>query len=251
MTYAQKIIAKNTIKLYIVPVLALLFIGADLGYIHAQPLDKIITGINGAIIFFLGYISYPLFKKLSDKYDLIEEKIFKQIENAKHGEDGEKEVFIETEHLLGGEKYTLHKNFKLPGINQDIDAIIVGQKGIIIFEIKNYTNQLLFVNDEVFVAVGSKLLRVRPDWDPRREAVRCSYQLKKFFQENGFGRMRVFRAVVFLKKYAARIKKGTKTGVYLVSGIEELGKYIEGLPDDPRFTPEYCEKVNKLLKNNR
>jgi len=247
MTYARKIVVKNTIKLYIVPVLALLFLGVDLGYIHDLPLNKFIIGVDGTILFFLGYVSYPLFKKLANQYDVIENKIFDEINRAKQGERGEKEVFTATQFALTG-GYTLHKNFHIPGKRFDIDAVIVGPKGIIIFEIKNYTNQLLFVGNEIFVAHGSKLSRVSVDRDPRIEAVWYSKLLQRYLREKGFYGLRVTRAVVFLKKYAALIKKGTKVGVFLVSGIDELDKYLNGLPADPRFTPAFCARINSLLK---
>jgi len=39
-----------------------------------------------------------------------------------------------------------------------------------------------------------------------------------------------------------------RIGVYVVNGAERLNEYFASLIDDPRFTPDFCARINNLLK---
>ena len=73
--------------------------------------------------------------------------------------------------------------------------------------------------------------------------------LKKYLIHNGFNNTFINSAVVFVGKYSVVIEKNTKIGTFIISGIEELEMYIKNLPDNPRFTKNFCLDVNKLLRN--
>jgi hypothetical protein len=162
------------------------------------------------------------------------------------GQEGEIGVFSELDKLLGSE-YKLFKNliFKNRGYQFDIDAVIVGPKGIILFEIKNYAYPLVFNGQEIYYQIGNSLVPMPSSWDPRVELIKHFREFKKYLFANGFDNISINKAVVFLKKYSARYQD---PGVYLISGVDDIVNYLETLPTDARFTPEFCEKLNSVLK---
>jgi hypothetical protein len=251
MNFSKKSLIVGRIKfaLYLLGLAALSALLIWYGYSHSIknkiPLALLITEV---FYFFCGFFFYPLYQKLQKKVDYIGDKILDEIDIAKKGYEGEKEVFNYLDTFLDNSKYFVHKNLKLPKHNFDIDTVIVSPKGVIVFEIKNYTSQMLFNGGEAFVQVGNEIKPVSPERDPRNELKRHCYFLQKYLAYMGFNEIYVNRAIVFPKRYSASPQKGSKIGVYIISGVDGLKTYIEGLNDNPRFTPEFCAKLNNVLK---
>jgi hypothetical protein len=115
-----------------------------------------------------------------------------------------------------------------------------------VFEIKNYTSRMAFNYSDAFVDTKSGFNRIPSKNDPRNAIDGYCYELQKYFNASGLRGLPIHKAVAFLRKDAAIILS-SKVRVYIISGFDELDKYIATLPDDPRFTPEICAGINKLL----
>lgn len=84
--------------------------------------------------------------------------ILREYRKKRKGEGGEKRVKNILRNGLN-EDYTYISNFKLPGKKFDIDGILVGPKGLFIFEIKAW--------DGRFRAEGQKIVNISKDGRPK------------------------------------------------------------------------------------
>jgi hypothetical protein len=106
---------------------------------------------------------------------------------------------------------------------------------------------MAFTKNDAYFESNGELKKISFRNDPRHEVDRYCYDLKNYLSANGLGRLPIWKSVVFLKKDMAIILSD-KIGVYVISGFEQLDKYIAGLPVDTRFTPQLCAKINEVLK---
>ena len=182
--------------------------------------------------------------------EFIENEILDKIDISKKGNEGEIKVFSELDRILDKDgPYTVHRNFVIPNRNFDIDAVIVGPKGLIVLEIKNYQHQLVFIDNRLFISTDSKILSpISPDRDPRKELQRHLNVFIQYLAEGGFTEIRMYSALVFSEEYTVSIEKGTKVGTYIICGAKELEIYVNGLPIDLMFTPDLCLRINSFLQ---
>ena len=176
----------------------------------------------------------------------MEDKILDGIDHAKLGKEGEDMVYTKLNKILDRNFYTLYPNFKIPHGRFDIDTIIIGPKGIIIFEVKNYSKPVIFDGDDVYLKEGEGPMR--PDWDPRYEISRHSYSFLEYLRKGGFNEIQTRKAIIFPKNNSVIIRNGARTGIYVISGVDGIDEYIKNTPDNPRFTKEYCNNINQYLK---
>jgi len=199
-------------------------------------------------IFFtaLGFFTYWLSEVIEKRWlNPVADKFIEKVRRAELGDEGEDGVCDELARILGSE-YIIHRNFKISGRKFDIDAIVVGPKGVVVFEIKNYTNRIAFDRNDALVETKSGFKRIPTNDDPRNEVEYYCKELKKYFYAKGFGRLPLRKAVAFLKKDMAIILSD-RIGVYVINGDERLGEYFASIPNDPSFTPELCAKINNML----
>ena len=246
MTYAKKIIWINRIKIFVPLILILFFIGIDTGYISNESPYKLGLGLGGSILFILGFLYYPLNNKIVNKLDRIDDKLFNNIKNAELGIKGERLVFSELGKVLPA-GYTLYKNYIIPGRKFDIDALIVGSKGIIIFEVKNLSNNLEIFDNRIFYNIDGQGFPMPINIDPRLEVDEHCQKLKQFLYKHNVKDLTINKAVVFTKNGSIHINS-KKTWIYIINGVENINKYLTGLPIDSRFTPDFCKKIGSILK---
>ena len=201
-----------------------------------------------AAFFALGFFTNWLARKIENRWlDPFAEKLIEDARKAELGDEGEDGICAELERLLDKTDYTIYRNFKIPGRKYDFDAIIVGIKGIIVLEIKNRINPTLFANTMSYAEKDGNLITISQKDDSRRKLLYYCQDLERYLSNNGLGKLPINRAVVFLKKESARII-GDKINVWVVCGVQDLGKYLEGIKIDTRFTPELRQKINNVLK---
>jgi len=63
------------------------------------------------------------------------------------GHEGEQKVFKELSNILD-DRYTVYPNYIIPGHKFDLDFLIVGPKGLIVVEVKNFSNATVFSENE-------------------------------------------------------------------------------------------------------
>lgn len=206
------------------------------------------TGIAMLLVFMLGMIEISLLKRADEWLD---KQIF-NLKNALKGNRGEKKTFERLGQILG-DQYKIYRNFHIPGQKFDIDAIIVGPKGIIAFEIKN-----LGTKEDRYSFEGSHAYKIKTYWNgdetscklgdfsnPIKEAMRHNLALEEWLMKNGYSDIKVKGAILMVGE--ARIEKIVSPALYVITGLDGIKKYIEGTFADQRFTPEFCEKLNALF----
>ena len=216
-------------------------------HIKNQPPIMQVLFLFSTTFFVLGFFGNWLANKIENRWlDPFADKLIEDARRAELGDEGEDGVCDELAKVLGAE-YSIHRNFKIPGRRYDIDAIVVGGKGIIVFEIKNRVSTTLFANTMSYEEKNGNLISIPYKDDPRRKLISYCHDLESYLSHKGLGKLPINKAVVFLKKESARII-GDEIHVWVVCGVQDLGKYLDGIKNDLLFTPEFCEKINSVLK---
>lgn len=178
-------------------------------------------------------------------------KLQKEGESRIKGIDGEKAVFEELKRILDKDKYYIKPNFVIPGKSFDLDVIVIGPKGLIVFEIKNCSGQTVFQEDNVskFYNKGSiktqyTLSNVE---DPRIQLKISVEKLINYLKQKGFDNIMPRKAVVFARENSFQITENTKTGIFIIDGINNIEKYLDNLSYNPIFTPEFVEKLKMVF----
>ncbi len=78
-----------------------------------------------------------------------------------------------------------------------------------------------------------------------RLCLRLSDTIEKRLKAEEIGDIRAKRAVIFARSNSMRFLG--KPAVFLIDNKESLRKYLLESPEDPRFTPDFCEKANKVI----
>lgn len=204
--------------------------------------------IIGIISFAIGFLYALVLSTIFNRLDNVFDGLLEKFRRAKKGAKGENLVFSELEKILDKSKYKVYPNFKIPGEKFDIDAIIVGPKGILMIEVKNLSGNFHFIDGNVYKqnTYKRKCLCKLNDWEnPIIETLRHKEVLRKFLEKNSLGNIVPRSAIVMV---GAKIDGISDPGVYVIIGVNKLLEYIKGLYDDPRFTKEFCAKIIKYLK---
>lgn len=258
LSYAQKLYYKSIGKLLIFPILAMLC-GVLLLIFSARELVNLVSG-TALVTFGLGFMSFPLFfgaqkfldkhvePKLDHMYDKFSESIEKDRDSAKLGMDGEKIVGGWLSEIIPREGWNILPNIKRKNSNgqkYDIDTVVVGPKGVFVFEIKNSSYNYFFTTEDCAVVVGNQI-RPFSGTDPRLQVGRNAETLEKLLKENNLPDIRTKRAVIFARSDSFRFLGSP--AVYLIDNKETLRKFIMEFPDDPEFNFERCKKIADSLK---
>lgn len=203
----------------------------------------------------LGFLTGATEVWLLGRLDVWLDKRIFSIKNAFKGNWGEKKTFERLSEMLG-DRYKIYRNFHIPGKKFDIDAMIVGPKGIITFEIKN-----LGTEKDVFRFEGSDMYKVTrysngnecvcrmangyKSGNPIGETKRHNQALEEWLMKNGYGDIRVKGAILMASD--AKIESLKSPAVYVIKGFDDIKRYIAGAFEDQRFNEEFCAKLNNLL----
>lgn len=197
-------------------------------------------------VFFLGFLFFPIVWKLQGKLIEVNDNLQADADAAKLGMEGEKNVAVWLNEHLPKDTYSIISNVQLPGHKFDIDFVIIGPKGIIVLEVKNFSDKVYFSEDEYFKIIDGQKYFLPVDDDPRVQARRHSDCLKKYFELKGAKGIKISKAVVFIKPDACGIEG--KMGVFIISGREKLKQYLNSLENCPDYTPDFCNKLVQQLK---
>lgn len=251
LSYTQKLYYKLSVKLLVIP-LVLLLLGIVLllwlvmSFIDS-PQKLIITS------FLFGFLTFPLntwvqkilAKHLDPIIDEYSEPIAKDRDSAKRGSDGEKAVFLWFHEILP-ESFILLPNLTLPGEKFDIDAVVVGPKGVFIFEIKNYSYKVFFTTEDYSVISGDRILKQLTVDDPREQVTRNARSIENFLEKKGITGIKIHRAVIFVEPNSVAFLGSP--ALFLINNKETLRRYIMETPDDPLYTPTFCTKIVEAIK---
>lgn len=196
--------------------------------------------------FILGLVCYPLNEKflnwISSVSDPFVDDLVVSAENSRKGFEGEDEVyswFKET-----SEKKFLIRGATLPDRKFDFDLIYIGNKGLVVFEVKNLSNDVHFIGNEYYTRMDGEYIMLSPGKDPRHKLAKHVYALSRHLRDNNFDSIKIKKALVFSN---GKVTWEGDPGVYIIKDKIGLIKYIKNLEIDSRFTPKVCEDMKLLF----
>jgi len=254
-SFAQLKNYKARTKILIIP-LILILVSIVLFIVGIYSLLTI--GITIAIIvsFIFGYLFFPLRERIEKKIEEVIDPIYSKYENplikerdsSQSGIDGENIVFKWLDEIIPKDSWIVLKNevFVLKIMNFDIDAILIGPKGLFIIEVKNYSHNMIFTNDKCEAVVGRKNIPCLGE-DPRKQVSDYANFIEDKLKKGGLGNLNTNRIVIFARKDSFNIVGKSK--VYMIDNKESLKNYILDIPDNSIFTNEFCKKIQSVILN--
>jgi hypothetical protein len=173
------------------------------------------------------------------------EKLSKQIDNYRKGQEGEDQVVEIMRQNLDG-NWTLFRNVTLPGRNKaDIDAVLVGPSGVYALEIKTLTGEYRNIGEHWEVRAGKwKLLRSSPSRQAQDNAVRLS----NFFKADGLKQW-VTPVVVWANRESPVSVENPMVAVWTLDRLpEELGNIWQDQAMQESAHARILEKLTALCQ---
>jgi hypothetical protein len=241
-SFSKKQIKKHRIKKY--SVFIIVFVAAIiLLYFSSQSISKDPNRFNPITLLIvisaiMGALLWILFRWLFKKLDTYIDNIDVNLGIAMAGDDGEVKVFEELKKVLN-DSYTVYPNYIIPGHKFDLDFLIVGPKGLIVVEVKNFSNATFFSEDKAMIikqsdsAYKQETTKLVGSSDPRNKIETHCKTLSNYLSYLEFNNINVKKVLVFAKDH---VTIEGKSNIYIVKKIYELGKYFESLYPDDRFT---------------
>lgn len=130
--------------------------------------------------------------------------------------------------------YIYVKNYSLPNIERgDIDDLIIGPKGIILIEIKNYSGKLFRVSGLDLYRKKRCLIYQLYLKSSIKQILKQAYLLKQFLKDNNF----YIKIISIVAMVDSKIEKISGLKNCYVMNYHNLDNFISKLPD-----LEYCDK---------
>lgn len=258
LSFSKKQIIINILRLVIVITAfslgAYFLLGLSIKEIIARKswLDR--DAITAVFFFVTGFLIAVIETNFLRKLNLFIDKTIYNLQNALKGNLGEKKTFERLEQMLGS-SYRLYRNFKIPGSRFDIDAVIVGSKGIITFEVKNLGGEgdkFLFEDNETYKITrypNGNICSCQLNYlsNPINEASRHNQALEEWLMKNDFEKIKVKGAILMVGYSKVEIKKPS---IYVITSPDGIKEFFEDAFEDKRFTSEFCDKLNRLFSEN-
>lgn len=259
LSFAKKTYIVNAAKFWTITALVLLLLVLDIVwlvvrrktvnfhiFLTAPPLVAIIAGlIILAIAVLFSWVMIEMDKRLDAKMD----GYLKNYENAHKGDDGEVLVHKSLSQWLNPEHYKIFPNYKIPGVKADFDFVVVGQRGVILIEVKNYDTHNIFTYDKAYYqSPEGRLVKL---WDIREVVKWRAEKLERYLAEHGLDNIRVRKVVLFVNPKSVEIQGDwqNKYKVYIAQGIPALGDYLSGQQPSRKFTAGYILQICKALNS--
>lgn len=233
-TYAKRVYRENRKQLLVTFLIAVFVSLVSFCYaLFNLARFKIPSVAIGAITLTLFSLISILAREIYIRIDQYGNELSKNIENSKRGIEGEdsaKDLILETI----GEGCKVYFNKDLP-TGGDIDCLILGKKGLILIEIKNFSKQ-----------VRLPLFWVRGFNDPRNEAKRHATSLTRYFAENDYHKpIRIRKAVLYINK---TVTYWGEQEVFNIRGLDRFASYFFGLPLDSVITDQDIAEISSLIE---
>ncbi len=240
MNYIQKQRLKNLIFV------AVFFVGIFVGVIWSnvwyfsteqwRELDVTAIYILAGIV--IGYFLNWIYKKIFS----IPDKWVDNVEKYSKGIKGEEIVIQKLESILSDE-YTIIPSVVV-GKYGDADIVVVGPKGVLVIEVKNWSDPILIKDGEIWRQKNNGNLQSRVTSDPFNQVKGQAGSIRKFLLRNDLEYDNITPVLVFAGK---NIKWNGKNPTLLchVDNLQKALNYIENIDED--FV-KYHDKIIKMLK---
>ncbi|MCL5017511.1 MAG: NERD domain-containing protein [Patescibacteria group bacterium] len=252
LSYTKILSISNKAKLglYIILLIVLGFISIRVGVIN---LLKDNNWRNPAILFsmisfVLGMLYVKLLKMFLKWQDKFQDKTEELIRRADLGDDGEKTLFTWAREIFSGHDYRLFPNFIIPGKDFDIDLIVIGHKGIFIFEVKKSANPIIFSNSGVFLMNDDQNPIAPLPFNPLNELEKHESALINYLKSNQFEDVKIHSCLIIL---GSKIKFIDKPKFFIAHDKKGVNEYIDFFTDDLRYTDKFCNDLSSLLSNEK
>lgn len=233
-TYAEKIYKRSKLILLIGLLISIgVFIASSYftfkrigSFNYSNPL---VVTISVTLFALLMILVHEISRYLDRKID----KVGDDAERSRRGFEGEnlaKPIILDAIDLE--DKVFFNKDLPTGG---DIDCLIVGKRGVILLEIKNYQKH-------IFLPSGfTKGFR-----DPRWEARKHALKLNAYFKERGLNKKINFHMAVLYINPDVRFS-GKQNGVYNICGLEKFKQYFDELRVNDTIIAEDIQKIISLI----
>lgn len=156
------------------------------------------------------------------------------------GTQGEDEVAAELCDL--SDKYTYIRNFKISMSDKwDIDAVMVGPKGVLAIEIKNWKGRFEIREDGIYIYRDKRAEFYKDDLNIQKKR---AMDLQAHFRQMGYD-IEVRPLFILANDNIFYTRKNI--GAWVTTGRKSL-ETITGLPDKRQFTPTFCKKFLRELE---
>lgn len=180
--------------------------------------------------------------------DWVINRLEKQINNYRLGQEGENNVIDRMRHLLDGNWY-LFRSVVLPGQNKsDIDAVLIGPSGVWVLEIKTFNGQYRVIGDQWQHKKNQTWKPVKSD--PTRQAVNNAKRLSDFIKNNNQIKLWVTPVVVWANPGSTLTVQNSTTNIWR---LEQLTDEIGNLWGNPKVSDAdqkiLVDKLRQLCHN--
>jgi hypothetical protein len=250
-SYSEKQLRKNRFKKYCVSSVFFIVMFLLIKY-AVLPILNFKTLLNGNFLLILilmlsGTVAGLIGVGMSVWLESFLAKVNNDIGVSMAGHDGEQKVFKELGSILN-DKYTVYPNYIVPGHKFDLDFLIVGPKGLIVVEVKNFSNATVFTEDKALSIKESgykqEVTKLVGSADPRTKLETHCKVLNNYLNYLDFDNIKIKKVLVFARDH---VTIEGKSKIYIVKKISDLRKYFNELYNDERFTTEFCKEINAKL----
>ncbi len=212
---------------------------------NARPLSDFVSTPSGIIALVIGVCVFIFLALLVNIIpDRLTKRLDKQIEEYRHGQDGEQRVSDLIIQALDG-NWHLFRNISLPGRNKsDLDFVLMGPPGVWVLEVKNFRGKYRNVGETWEYWQGKKWMTAKAN--PSRQALNNAYRLKNFLKADGLN-VFVNAAVVWANEGSPLFVENPSVAVWTYNRLaDELGNIWQGEKLSEPERKKITEKLSKL-----
>jgi len=169
-------------------------------------------------------------------------RLIYQIRTFRFGKRGEDTVVKElSKHL--DDSYIYVENYQIPNTRiGDIDGLLIGPKGVIILEVKNYNGVFRISGPDMYRRLRGDIYKLY-ERSPFEQTIRQKEYLTKFLREKGVDTHVIPTVVLVTGKINAI---SGETGVFIAE-INKLTNHIFEMSQVSQWSPEFSEKTIAAL----
>jgi hypothetical protein len=172
----------------------------------------------------------------------IAQSLQEDLEFFKYGKEGENKVLQILEESLD-DNFTYITNYVIPNTRiGDIDGLLIGPKGIVILEIKNYAGIFRISGGDMYRKLKGDVFKLYKK-NPFKQIKKQKEYLDKFLHEKGID-VKITPIVVLVY---GKIEKITGPTQVFITGAHQLPNHIFELPLISGWSPELPNKIIRIL----
>ena len=230
-SYSSQMIKEIMPKIFII--LGLIILIFVLGFILPFKIS-VLKPYWWIIMFFAVSFIYPFIETV--------QSLREDLEFFKYGREGENKVLQMLEESLD-DNFIYITNYVIPNTRiGDIDGLLIGPKGIIILEIKNYAGIFRISGGDMYRKIKGDIFKLYKK-NPFKQIKKQKEYLEKFLHEKGID-VKITPIVVLIY---GKIEKITGPTQVFITGAYQLPNHIFELPLISGWSPELPNKIIRIL----